>query len=146
MIPITQTKMHAPEDGVHGDCMSAVLASLLHLPIESVPMFTDPITWVKDLNAWLLQFGLAYFMFENLDCEVEAYGVSGMWHEISGNTSRFADVQHACVARDCKVNFDPHPSRSGLTRIACHGVFIALEPWRVAAAYMAEPKKGEADV
>ena len=38
MIPTTQTILHDPDNGKIGNCLSAVLASLLHLPIELVPL------------------------------------------------------------------------------------------------------------
>lgn len=131
MIPTKQTILHDPANGLHGNCLSAVLASLLHLPIDEVPLFITPDTWVKDLNSWLRPFGLAYCMVEDFDCHIDAYGIEGLWHEVSGNTSRSKDVTHACVAKDGEFVFDPHPDDTGLTKITCHGFFIALEPWRV---------------
>lgn len=131
MKPTKQTILHDPAKGLHGNCLSAVLASLLHLPIEDVPLFITPETWVKDLNAWLRPFGLAYCMVEDFDCHIDAYGIEGLWHEVSGNTSRSKDVTHACVAKDGEFVFDPHPDDTGLTKITCHGFFIALEPWRI---------------
>lgn len=130
MIPTKQTVLHDPANGLHGNCLSAVLASLLHLPIDEVPLFVTPDTWVKDLNAWLRPFGLAYCMVEYFECHIDAYGIEGMWHEVSGNTIRSKDVMHACVAKDGEFVFDPHPDETGLTKINCHGFFIALEPWR----------------
>lgn len=130
MIKTKQTILHDPANGKHGNCLSAVIASLLHIDIETVPVFCTPGTWVKDLNSWLRQFGLAYCMIEDFDLQIEAYGIEGLWHEISGNTSRSNDVAHACVAKDGALKFDPHPDNSGLTKITCHGFFIALEPWR----------------
>jgi hypothetical protein len=128
MIPTKQTALHDPVNGQHGNCLSAVLASLLHLPIAEVPLFATPGTWVKDLNAWLRPRGLAYCMVA--DFEYDAYGIEGLWHEVSGNTHRGNDVSHACVAKDGNVVFDPHPDDAGLVKINCHGVFLALEPWR----------------
>lgn len=130
MLPTKQTILHDPDNGLHGNCLSAVIASLLHLPIEQVPLFVNPDTWVKDLNAWLKPFGLAYCMIEDFDCHIDAYGIKELWHEISGNTSRSTDIFHACVAKDGQVAFDPHPDNTGLTKITCHGFFIALEPWQ----------------
>ena len=134
MTPVKQTILHDPANGLHGNCLSAVIAALLHMPIENVPLFIVPGTWVKDLNTWLRQFGLAYCMVEDFDCHIDAYGIEGLWHEVSGNTSRSKDVTHACVAKDGVMVFDPHPENSGLTKITCHGFFIALEPWKVVAA------------
>ena len=130
MTPTKQTVLHDPANGMHGDCLSAVVASLLHLPIEDVPLFITPETWVKDMNAWLRPFGLAYCMVEDFECHIDAYGIEGLWHEVSGNTTRSKDVTHACVAKDGEFVFDPHPDDTGLTKITCHGFFIALEPWR----------------
>lgn len=131
MTPTKQTVLHDPANGLHGNCLSAVVASLLHLPIEDVPLFITPETWVKDMNAWLRPFGLAYCMVEDFECHIDAYGIEGLWHEVSGNTTRSKDVMHACVAKDGEFVFDPHPDDTGLTKITCHGFFIALEPWRV---------------
>lgn len=142
MLPTKQTVLHDPENGKYGNCMSAVLASLLHLPIEEVPLFIDPVNWVNDLNAWLRPRGLAYCMVDDFDCHVEAYGIQGLWHEVSGNTQRRADVMHACVAKDGQAVFDPHPDDTGLVRVTAYGFFIALEPWRVAQAYQ-QPTQGE---
>ena len=86
----------------------------------------------KRPNEWLHQFGLAYCMVEGFDCYMDAYGIKGIWHEISGNTVRSNDVLHACVAKDGEFVFDPHPDDCGLTKITCYGFFIALEPWRIA--------------
>lgn len=129
MIPQKQTILHDPANGKHGNCMSAVLASLLHIPVETVPLFIHPDTWVKDLNDWLRPKGLAYCMVENFDCFMKAYGIQELYHELSGNTSRSVDVIHAVVAKDGEQIFDPHPDDSGLTKITCYGFFIALRPW-----------------
>ena len=139
MIPTKQTVIHDPANGLHGNCLSAVLASLLHIPIDGIPLFANPSTWVKDLNEWLQPFGLAYCMVADFERHIDVYGIHGLWHEISGNTRRSKDVYHAVVAKDGEVVFDPHPDNTGLTKISCHGFFIALEPWRV----VAQATKGE---
>ena len=131
MIPTKQTVLHDPDNGKHGNCFSAILASLLHLSISEVPLFTDPSTWINDLNSWLRQYGLAYLMIDDFDCHITAYGFEGMWHEISGNTDRSSEVLHACVAKDGKLIFDPHPDNTGLSKTTSYGIFIALEPWRM---------------
>lgn len=131
---VKQTVLHDPDNGLHGNCMSAVLASLLHIPIAEVPLFHNPDTWLKDLNAWLRPFGLAYLMLTDFNCHIEAYGIKGLWHEVSGNTARSKDVTHACVAMDGEFVFDPHPDDTGLTKVTGYGVFLVLEPWRALAA------------
>jgi hypothetical protein len=39
------------------------------------------------------------------------------------------------VGKDGEVLFDVHPSRSGLTDGVISGVFVSLEPWKVAEIY-----------
>lgn len=129
MIPTKQTTLHDPDNGVIGNCLSAVLASLLHLPIDKVPVFYSE-TWMKDLNTWLQQFGLAYCLIDGFDAYIDAYAIKGLWHEIYGNTIRSADVLHACVAKDGEFIFDPHPDDTGLKNVVGYGFFIVLEPWR----------------
>lgn len=133
MKPTTQTILHDPENGLHGNCFSAVLASLLHLPIESIPVFSDREDWRKEVNDFLRPYGLAYMIVSDFDTYCEENGISGCHHEIAGFTKRSADVWHACVAADGNLIFDPHPSRDGLTEAKAHGLFIALRPWRLVA-------------
>lgn len=130
MIKTKQTILHDPANGKHGNCFSAVLASLLHIDISTVPVFKNPQTWRTELNVWLRQFGLAYMSVKGFDEYASDNGIEGLWHETAGTTNRGNDVLHACVSKDCKVVFDPHPDGSGLANIEEHGVFITLEPWR----------------
>ena len=129
MIPTQQTVMHDPANGVHGNCLSAVLASLLHIPIEKIPVFHDEERWIKDLNAWLRQYGLAYVLVSNTEF-LEVQGIEGVWHEVAGITNRFADVEHACVAKDGNLVFDPSIFNTGLHEIRSYGFFMLLEPWK----------------
>lgn len=132
MIPVKQTVLHDPANGKIGNCLNAVLASLLHIPIEDIPYFQDPISWIKDLNIWLRPYGLGYMNYEDYDIWTDHQELTGSHHLISGNTNRSIDVSHACVGLDSQVVFDPHPSDSGLTKINSYGVFVALRPWEVA--------------
>ena len=132
MKPTKQTVLHDPANGKHGNCLSAVLASLLHLPIEDVPVFSEPHPkWQQDLNEWLRPFGLAYLQIGRFDEWCAEVGVKGCHHEVAGPTKRSNDVLHACVGVDGVPVFDPHPDDTGLTEVQSSGVFIALEPWRV---------------
>lgn len=135
MTPTTQTLLHDPANGVIGNCFSAVIASLLHLPIETVPVFADPDNWVKDVNKWLRPYGLAFITFNTdvLRRAMADFGIEGLHHEVSGPSPRFSDAYHACVAFDGDLVFDPHQSRQGLTNNESCGILIALEPWRMLA-------------
>ena len=132
MIPTNQTILHDPENGINGNCFSAVLASLLHLDINDVPVFTGEYPeWQEHLNEWLRPYGLAYIQLVDFKEYCETVNIKECHHEISGTTNRFNDVNHACVGYDGVVQFDPHPSKDGLSKTLASGVFIILEPWRI---------------
>lgn len=135
MKPTKQTILHDPANGKHGNCMSAVIASLLHLPIEDVPVFSNPTTWVKDLNAYLANYGLAYILVADPAEWILWTGVQGCYHEVAGPSPRDADTLHACVGVDGKVAFDPHPDNTGVS-VDGGGFFVALRPWEVANAQL----------
>ncbi len=131
---VYQTVLHDPENGKHGNCLSAVLAGLLHLPIETVPVFKDTETWRKELNAWLLPYGLAYFSLTGPVAEMcERDGIRGMHYEAAGWSPRFKDAMHACIGLDGRVVFDPHPGGDGfdVEQIVEHSLLVCKEPWRM---------------
>ena len=49
---VKQTIEHDPEKGNCGNCFSAVLASLLDIPIEDVPVFSGE-GWLLRVNEFL---------------------------------------------------------------------------------------------
>ena len=137
MIPVEQKHLHDPDNGIKGDCFSATLASLLHIPIEEVPIFdnVDGVegTWLIEVNKFLKEYGLAFAVFEgnsNFEEVFKFMGVTGLYHEIAGDSPRFPGTGHSCVAKDFTVIHDPHPTKLGLQDITSYGIFIALQPWR----------------
>jgi len=134
MIPTDQTILHDPANGVHGNCFSAVLASLLHLPVESVPVFVGRF-WQAEVNAWLRPMGLAYVEISTNPDWCAANDIRGMHHELAGVSPRNAEVLHATVAVDGEMVHDPHPDRSGLGEgERTFGLLIALRPWEAKAS------------
>jgi len=129
MTPTKQTVLHDPENGQTGNCFSAVLASLLHVNINDVPVFSGD-HWRQSLNEWLTKFGLAYIEIKCSPTHFADLNIKGMHHEMAGNTTRRADTLHSVVAVDGVAVFDPHPDDSGLTDLAAYGVFVSREPWR----------------
>ncbi len=121
MKPVKQEFLHQPEIGQHGDCMRAVIASLLELPIQEVPHFLHDgceasVFWGR-LNAFLSKFGYCYLAVPAFDMQayLDANGIEEIWHEIGGPSPRGNDVFHAVVGRNGEIAHDPHPSQSGLT-------------------------------
>lgn len=133
MQPTKQTILHDPANGKHGNCFSAVLASLLHVPIDDVPVFSNPFSWQLQLNEWLRPYGLCYMQIGGLKDWIDSVGIAGLHHEQAGNTLRSNDVLHSVVAVDCGPVFDPHPDDTGLTNNLANGVFVSLTPWVAAS-------------
>lgn len=128
MLSQNQTQLHDPANGVTGNCMSAVIANLLHLPVENVPIFYGE-NWLIQLNKWLRPYGLGYLVVKSNTFNFPDFGIQGCYHDVSGLTKRFHDVYHATCGLDGEIVFDPHPSKAGLTEVLEFGIFIALKPW-----------------
>jgi len=138
MIPVDQTVMHNPDKGEIGNCFAAFLASILHLPIESIPHFVgdtedeDDNAWIVALNAWLRPHNLCFLTISPDSEWLARIGVHGMYHELSGISPRDSNNYHATVGLDGKLIHDPHPSKAGLAGNETIGIFAVLEPWNKA--------------
>lgn len=119
MTPQEQEFVHKPEIGQYGDCQRAVIASLLDLPISSVPHFLqiangDTIIYYEELQKFLLSKGYAYLTVRAFNWDA-FFGLNEeIYHEISGPSPRGNGVHHAVVGKGGKIVFDPHPSKAGL--------------------------------
>ena len=130
MIPVDQTTIHDPENGKIGDCFSAVLASLLHMPIDKIPLFAAKESWLEDLNAWLRPFNLCFLTISGGADWLESLGVKGLYHDLAGVSPRNPDWNHATVGLDGEMIHDPHPDKAGIGKFESIGVFVLLEPWQ----------------
>lgn len=119
---VDQTKF-----GTDGNCMSACFASILGVPIEEVP---DPAelhksgkNWLRVLNQWLAKFDLAY-----MEVRVDAidYFFPQGYHLIGGQSHRGTEGGHSVVGFAGKMVHDPHPDKSGLTKVEDYGFLVAL--------------------
>jgi hypothetical protein len=140
MIPVEQRALHNPDKGIIGDCFSATLASILHLPIEEVPLFASCAddVWVKECNAWLSQFNLCYIplQFDSMTATkewVQHLGIKNLYHEAAGDSPRFPGTGHSTVGMDGVCVFDPHVEGIGLAKDTNEywiGLIISLTPWK----------------
>lgn len=119
MKPVDQEFIHAPEQGLIGDCQRAVIASLLELPITEVPHFLkesggDSTNYWERLQAFCRSRGFAYLVIPARSGG-GFFGDDGdVFHEISGPSPRGNGITHAVVGCNGQIVFDPHPSRAGL--------------------------------
>lgn len=101
MIPVDQTT-YGPNDG---NCFSACIASILEVPLASVPRVYN---LDGDLLRWLATQVLSATLYDASIYMPPGYAIA------AGPSLRFAGRMHACVAYDGRVVHDPHPSRDGL--------------------------------
>jgi hypothetical protein len=118
-----------------GSCVQASYATLLDLPIESVPRFDPAATTLKGVEQgdrereWLASIG--YDLFEisttpdsSLEPEVLGCIPEDMPHLMSGISPR--GYGHRCVGIGGRLAWDPHPSKAGLLSIYSVGFLVPL--------------------
>lgn len=123
MKPQEQEFPHDPSNGVYGDCFRATLASILEMPISTVPHFlydgnTD--YWHKRLNEFLNPLGYIFMCIPAWDLSEwrQANMITcDIYHEISDISPRFPDTLHSVVGCNGLVVHDPHPSKLGLPEV-----------------------------
>lgn len=109
MIPVTQTLLHDPENTrVMGNCLQAAVASVLELPLEAVPHFSQFLWWPQAMQLWcagrdLVMRGERTNVIPDRLCIVGGRSARGVAHTVVGEHGR--------------IVWDPHPSRDGLVTI-----------------------------
>lgn len=110
LIPVTQTVLGSP----YGNCMAACMASITGIPLSEFPTTRTDGTNLETQCAFLLTHGVKSMLVSPDDLR----DYPNMFSEYAiarGRTSR--GHNHACVCRNGRVCFDPHPSRVGLESI-----------------------------
>lgn len=121
MIPVMQQIRHDPDNGQHGDCQRAVIASLLEKDIEEVPHFNEggpeDHIFFERLDAYLLTQG--YLRFTSAySCDLATILLSlkcanrGIFVMLGGNSPR--GFSHVVIAADGEIVHDPHPDGGGI--------------------------------
>jgi hypothetical protein len=117
---VTQTILATDETGpraVYGNCWQAAIASMLNLPLDAVPHFSQ-FTWAGPaLELWLRGRGLTY-RHETTNVIPDRLCL------VNGHSPR--GYLHSTVGFGGQVVWDPHPSHAGLVDITEIEWF---EPW-----------------
>lgn len=139
MSPVMQTIL--PGEGAVGDCFRACVASIMELPIESVPHFCEKANWQEWLDEWLYQFGMGHVCVR-LDVNADEGYIGpverGAWCIVSGTTNRHPTRLHATVARTLggglqwEYRHDPHPDGTFLEVAKDIIFFVVHRPWKMA--------------
>ncbi len=121
MIRHKQKFLHDPDNGIYGDCHRTALASLLDLPIDSVPHFMvnnpDGGKFRKHQREFLAKLGL-YPIEICYDHELENFlsGIdlcnSGIKFLLSGQSAN--GTNHTVIAGEGKILHDPARDDSGI--------------------------------
>jgi len=126
MIPLDQTEFSNREETVHGNCMSACLASLLEIPLSEVHNLAElgdkwfPYVWDILKRHGYAFHGTFYFNhpkrgertfheFYTLSPGVDGFVIVG------GKSPReYVTRGHSVIYKYGVMAHDPHPSRAGL--------------------------------
>jgi hypothetical protein len=135
MKPVHQTIFPTQEVPLRGNCFQAAIASLLELPLESVPHFCEHDDWDARLGIWLADRGLAYLEIKTNTEEACLYPIpKGVWCILSGTTPRHPTRLHAVVGitRGGGVTWDfkhdPHPEGAFLNQVTQIMFLVPLNP------------------
>jgi hypothetical protein len=116
MKPVDQTHFGVP----HGNCLMSCVASILEVPLESLPVLqiecdVNRLEWWDVLLDALRPHGFTALHYPNGTDGYPAIAPRG-YHIASGPTPK-REFRHATVYLDGKLAHDPHPSRDGLARV-----------------------------
>jgi hypothetical protein len=140
MTPVDQDRFYEPDlppDQQRGNCLSAVVASLLDLPLAAVPNFVQDHVdhadeaapddagdwnWWTRLHRFITEQGSRMVYLRNVDSErpvaVESATFpdpeSGEAYAVAGVSPRDPRIHHVVIYRDGLMVHDPHPDRTGL--------------------------------
>jgi hypothetical protein len=139
--PVTQTTFwdaDAPPSQQRGNCLTAVVASLLELTIDQVPDFVQDHVdhmdedenagewdWWTRLHRFIVEQGRQVHYLspvENPTWEGSPENwfpvpEPGEHYTVSGISPRDPSIHHIVIYRDGVMVHDPHPDRTGLTEI-----------------------------
>lgn len=117
MKPVDQIIFGSP----NGNCLTACLASILEIPLETIP-FNGDTGWFDKLNAWLYPRGFYALCFEFHDL----WRPSGLYI-LCGRSPR-GDFSHCVVAKGDSIIHGPHPSRAGVLSWDDGTIIVPLDP------------------
>lgn len=119
MIPVDQTRFYEPELPVEeqrGNCLQAVIASLLECPLSAVPHFVqDHVDNDGDNNPeWHWWLSMINWLKERGHRVVGATLEDEGWIAVSGPSPRGNGIYHIVIYKDGLLAHDPHPDRTGI--------------------------------
>lgn len=126
--PVYQDKFFVPgvvEKDQRGNCLSAVVASLLDLPLAAVPNFVE-IDVLGGPNWWWLMREYLRLMGKEQVVFHPRNPPAGIYYTLSGLSKRatdYAQIHHIVIFKDGKLVHDPVPGGDG-NYTYMHGWFL----------------------
>jgi hypothetical protein len=120
MIPVTQTKLYSDTGGHHGNCLAAVLASLLEIPLWMVPEFEGMIArrneyWLDRVVEWVSRMFKEDFHYDSPANIHDNHIPLPEFYIARGQSPRGMD--HAVIFSNGKLVHDPHPLGGGIGEV-----------------------------
>lgn len=110
--------------GPNGNCFAACLASILDIPLRSIPDFGGDREFLGNIAEFLKPRGLLYVQVPPDDVVLKTMFSTGeTLHTIEGRSPRGG--QHAVVGCNGRMIHDPHPQDGtgrGLVTVECFGL------------------------
>lgn len=121
MKPVFQDKFYdasLPDDKQRGNCLSAVVASLLEIPLADVPNFVaidddGGMNWHEHWVLFLRERGYNLHFWPMEDKNSPILPVPGEYYLVSGKSTR-GNFFHIVVYQDGRMVHDPHPDGTGI--------------------------------
>jgi hypothetical protein len=127
--PVMQTRFYDPEappGEQRGNCLSAVVASLMHLPIEAVPNFVQEHVdtdgekdWWQSCWRFIHEQGYHAVLLRDETQPNSPFPLPkpGEPYLVSGISPRNPEVHHIVIYQDGRMLHDPHPDGTGLASL-----------------------------
>lgn len=119
--PVTQTRLHDPENGVRGNCVAACLASVTGAPIETFDHIINAYDWWSAFEESCKEYGFSPL---RMPVDDERPVILPGVHFGSGLSER--GFRHMCVYSNGTLIHDPHPSRAGLVEVDMWTLLVPL--------------------
>lgn len=131
MRELTQTILSDLENNINGNCFITCVSMMLGTDITDWPNWDYPESW-DDFNTKIVDklmergFELNIFMCDDMDLIKEDDKLDGYMIAV-GTTNRSTVIGHACIYKDNKLVYDPHPDKTGLKTVRGFFSIIKLE-------------------
>lgn len=116
MTPVEQTRLHidSPAGVIQkGNCYQACIASIMDLPLDSVPNFIEyeDNVWYKVFLDFIEEQGYEYSWQNASEGVPEGYAIGS---GISPRARKDKRINHAVVVLNGVMVHDPHPDKTGV--------------------------------